>query len=152
MLAIVIKGAYDLGGHSVVWEIADQGGRIEFFKYELRLWIVCNAWHKLCTLWKIFYFSFDFDPRTRHTVWSLVIGGYFTWIAIYGVNQAQVIIEKLPIYKNYSLLMLQETTQHTLKLRRTAINENSLHRRKYLYYNRSNGISLYPQCVKLKSK
>ncbi|PVD39576.1 hypothetical protein C0Q70_02211 [Pomacea canaliculata] len=26
----------------------------------------------------------------RHTVWSLTIGGYFTWVAIYGVNQAQV--------------------------------------------------------------
>lgn len=26
----------------------------------------------------------------RHTFWSLVIGGTFTWLAIYGVNQAQV--------------------------------------------------------------
>ena len=36
------------------------------------------------------YFSFDPDPKTRHTVWSLVIGGTFTLLAIYGVNQAQV--------------------------------------------------------------
>ena len=26
----------------------------------------------------------------RHTVWTLVVGGYFTWVTIYGVNQAQV--------------------------------------------------------------
>ena len=27
---------------------------------------------------------------TRHTVWSMVIGGYFTWISVYGINQTQV--------------------------------------------------------------
>ena len=27
---------------------------------------------------------------TRHTVWGLIIGGYFTWISIYGINQTQV--------------------------------------------------------------
>ncbi len=27
---------------------------------------------------------------TRHTVWSLIIGGYFTWISVYGINQTQV--------------------------------------------------------------
>jgi hypothetical protein len=32
MLAVVIKGAVDFGGHSAVWEISDRGGRIEFFK------------------------------------------------------------------------------------------------------------------------
>jgi hypothetical protein len=35
-------------------------------------------------------FSFDPDPTARHTVWTMTIGGYFTWVAIYGVNQAQV--------------------------------------------------------------
>lgn len=35
-------------------------------------------------------FSFSPDPKVRHSVWSLVIGGTFTWVAIYGVNQAQV--------------------------------------------------------------
>ena len=27
---------------------------------------------------------------TRHTIWSLTIGGAFTWTAIYAVNQAMV--------------------------------------------------------------
>lgn len=26
----------------------------------------------------------------RHTVWSLVIGGFFTWVSVYGINQTQV--------------------------------------------------------------
>ena len=26
----------------------------------------------------------------RHTVWSLIIGGFFTWISVYGINQTQV--------------------------------------------------------------
>ena len=35
-------------------------------------------------------FNFNPDPRRRHTVWGLVIGGFFTWISIYGINQTQV--------------------------------------------------------------
>jgi sodium-coupled monocarboxylate transporter 8/12 len=27
---------------------------------------------------------------SRHTIWGLVIGGYFTWVSIYGINQTQV--------------------------------------------------------------
>ena len=34
--------------------------------------------------------SFDPSPLTRHTTWGLTFGGAFTWLAIYGVNQAQV--------------------------------------------------------------
>ncbi|XP_014675985.1 PREDICTED: sodium-coupled monocarboxylate transporter 1-like [Priapulus caudatus] len=34
--------------------------------------------------------DFSVDPLQRHTFWSLVVGGAFTWTAIYGVNQAQV--------------------------------------------------------------
>ncbi|CAF5139350.1 unnamed protein product, partial [Rotaria magnacalcarata] len=30
------------------------------------------------------------DPRTRHTVWSLLIGGSINALATYGFNQAQV--------------------------------------------------------------
>ncbi|CAG0879583.1 unnamed protein product [Cyprideis torosa] len=65
MLVVVIKGVIDEGGFARVWEINQASGRIEFF-------------------------NFNPDPQVRHTVWSLIIGGYFTWIAIYGVNQAQV--------------------------------------------------------------
>ena len=37
-----------------------------------------------------FVCSFSPDPLVRHSVWSLAIGGTFTWLAIYGVNQAQI--------------------------------------------------------------
>jgi hypothetical protein len=34
--------------------------------------------------------SFDPNPLQRHTFWTIVIGGTFTWTTIYGVNQSQV--------------------------------------------------------------
>lgn len=36
------------------------------------------------------FFRLDLDPTVRHTFWTQVIGGVFTFTAIYGVNQAQV--------------------------------------------------------------
>ncbi|XP_076328011.1 sodium-coupled monocarboxylate transporter 1-like isoform X2 [Tachypleus tridentatus] len=65
MFVVVFKGANDEGGWAKVWQTNVEGQRIEFF-------------------------NFDPNPTTRHTVWNLAIGGYFTWIAVYGVNQAMV--------------------------------------------------------------
>lgn len=65
MLAVVVVGAYNVGGVSNVWEAASQGGRLEFF-------------------------NFNPDPTERHTVWTLAIGGIFVYVSLYGVNQAQV--------------------------------------------------------------
>ncbi|XP_054708332.1 sodium-coupled monocarboxylate transporter 1-like [Uloborus diversus] len=65
MLVVVIKGSVDMGGFSYVWSKSSEGERIEFF-------------------------NFDADPTVRHTVWSLVIGGFFTWLSIYGVSQPMV--------------------------------------------------------------
>ncbi|XP_069172585.1 sodium-coupled monocarboxylate transporter 2 [Procambarus clarkii] len=65
IIFVIIKGAIDVGGFSTVWERNVESGRAQLI-------------------------DFDPDPTTRHTFWTLVIGGYFTWISIYGVNQAQV--------------------------------------------------------------
>ncbi|CAF0857456.1 unnamed protein product [Adineta ricciae] len=65
LLASVIQGIIDAGGGKAVWKRALDGGRVEFF-------------------------NFDPDPTTRHTIWSILIGATFTWLAIYGFNQAQV--------------------------------------------------------------
>ncbi|GFQ97045.1 sodium-coupled monocarboxylate transporter 2 [Trichonephila clavata] len=65
MLVVVVKGSIDLGGMSYIWSKSDEGKRIEFF-------------------------NFDFDPTARHTVWSLTIGGFFTWLSIYGISQPMV--------------------------------------------------------------
>jgi len=39
---------------------------------------------------EILFCSFDLDPRVRHSFWSIVIGGTFLWLFIYGCNQSQV--------------------------------------------------------------
>uniref|UniRef100_A0A6A7FWQ0 Sodium-coupled monocarboxylate transporter 1-like n=2 Tax=Hirondellea gigas TaxID=1518452 RepID=A0A6A7FWQ0_9CRUS len=65
MLFIVIYGTISIGGFKYVWQEAVNSGRDELI-------------------------NFDPNPTTRHTVWSLIIGGYFTWVTIYGCNQAQV--------------------------------------------------------------
>ncbi|XP_071451258.1 putative sodium-dependent multivitamin transporter [Hetaerina americana] len=63
--SVIAIAAIDVGGLSEIWNIANEGGRIEFF-------------------------NLDPDPRVRHTVWSLTIGGMFTYLSLYAVNQAQV--------------------------------------------------------------
>lgn len=65
MMFVIIKGAIDVGGFEYVWQKNVEGGRAELV-------------------------NFDPNPTTRHTFWTLIVGGYFTWITIYGVNQAQV--------------------------------------------------------------
>ncbi|XP_013380728.1 sodium-coupled monocarboxylate transporter 1-like [Lingula anatina] len=65
MLAVVIQGSLELGGFRNAWEINIKGDRINFL-------------------------DFNPDPRERHTVWTCVFGGFFTWLSVYGVNQAQV--------------------------------------------------------------
>eukprot|EP00057_Strongylocentrotus_purpuratus_P018647 XP_011673121.1 PREDICTED: sodium-coupled monocarboxylate transporter 2 [Strongylocentrotus purpuratus] len=64
-LAIVIETSRRLGGIKEAWRIADEGGRIDFI-------------------------DFNPDPKVRHTFWSVIIGGTFTWTAVYAVNQSQV--------------------------------------------------------------
>ncbi|XP_021952831.1 sodium-coupled monocarboxylate transporter 1 [Folsomia candida] len=65
MIVVLVKGGIDLGGFGNIWNIAVDGGHVK-------------------------YFDFDPDPRTRQTTWTLWIGAFFMWLAIYGVNQAQV--------------------------------------------------------------
>ncbi|XP_069124075.1 sodium-coupled monocarboxylate transporter 1-like isoform X1 [Argopecten irradians] len=65
MLALLIAGSLKLGGLDEAWQIAARNGRTLLLE-------------------------FDPDPSTRHSVWSVVIGGGIFWCCIYGVNQAQV--------------------------------------------------------------
>ena len=64
-LAIIIKGNFDVGGAHEVWNRNYESGRIALF-------------------------SVSPGPRRRHTVWGLVIGGFFTWISIYGIRVIRV--------------------------------------------------------------
>ncbi|NWR34960.1 SC5A8 protein, partial [Tachuris rubrigastra] len=36
------------------------------------------------------FWDFDPNPLQRHTFWTIIIGGTFTWTSIYGINQSQV--------------------------------------------------------------
>ena len=65
LICVLIEGAKATGGFNNAWEIAANNQRIYFT-------------------------DFSPDPRTRHSVWSLSIGGGLFWMYLYGVNQAQV--------------------------------------------------------------
>ncbi|XP_019638106.1 PREDICTED: sodium-coupled monocarboxylate transporter 1-like [Branchiostoma belcheri] len=64
-LAVIIQGSINVGGFGEVWSRNLEGDRLTFF------------------VW-------DVDPRIRHSTWSVLFGGGFMWIAVFGVNQAQV--------------------------------------------------------------
>uniref|UniRef100_A0A6B2EGH4 Putative sodium/solute symporter n=1 Tax=Phlebotomus kandelakii TaxID=1109342 RepID=A0A6B2EGH4_9DIPT len=65
VFSIIIVAGITAGGFGEIWRVAEEGGRIEFL-------------------------NFDPDPTTRHTWWSLIIGGAFTYLSLYAVNQTQV--------------------------------------------------------------
>ncbi|CAF3770432.1 unnamed protein product [Rotaria sordida] len=62
---VIIVGFIVLGGVGPVFSIALKGGRIQLD-------------------------SASFDPRVRHTVWSLIIGGGMNSLSTYSFNQTQV--------------------------------------------------------------
>ncbi|XP_031617957.1 sodium-coupled monocarboxylate transporter 1 [Contarinia nasturtii] len=65
-LALVVGlGFVYTGGFMDIWTVADEGKRLEFF-------------------------NLDPNPVTRHTVFSVVIGGFFYWVSLLCTNQASV--------------------------------------------------------------
>ncbi|XP_032776975.2 sodium-coupled monocarboxylate transporter 1 [Daphnia magna] len=64
-ITVLVKGINDAGGLGTVWQRNLDSSRVEFF-------------------------NVDFDPTTRHTIWSVIIGGFFYWTSFYGVDQSIV--------------------------------------------------------------
>ncbi|KAF7245632.1 Sodium-coupled monocarboxylate transporter 2 [Varanus komodoensis] len=64
-LTVLIQGTLQNGGLGNVWEDAKNGSRLDIF-------------------------DFDADPLKRHTFWTIAVGGTFTWLGIYGVNQSTI--------------------------------------------------------------
>ncbi|XP_070179821.1 sodium-coupled monocarboxylate transporter 2-like [Littorina saxatilis] len=64
-MAVLIQGSIKLGGFSKGWEAMENSGRVLFAEFAP-------------------------DITVRHSVWSLTIGAFTTWIAVYGCNQAMV--------------------------------------------------------------
>ncbi|XP_003475918.1 sodium-coupled monocarboxylate transporter 1 isoform X1 [Cavia porcellus] len=63
--SVIIRAVVIQGGVERILNDAYNGGRL-------------NIW------------NFNPNPLQRHTFWTIVIGGTFTWTSIYGVNQSQV--------------------------------------------------------------
>ncbi|KAM7027484.1 sodium-dependent multivitamin transporter [Passerculus sandwichensis] len=64
-VAVIVVGAWRVGGMARVWRVAEQHGKIAGI-------------------------DLDPNPLERHTFWSLSVGGIFMMLSLYGVNQAQV--------------------------------------------------------------
>ncbi|XP_016002914.2 sodium-coupled monocarboxylate transporter 2 [Rousettus aegyptiacus] len=64
-LTILIQGSAQTGGFHNVLEHSTNGSRLNIF-------------------------DFDVDPLRRHTFWTLAVGGTFTYLGIYGVNQSTI--------------------------------------------------------------
>ncbi|XP_021049588.1 sodium-coupled monocarboxylate transporter 2 [Mus pahari] len=64
-LTVLIQGSNHVGGFNNVLEQTRNGSRLHIV-------------------------DFDVDPLRRHTFWTITIGGTFTWLGIYGVNQSTI--------------------------------------------------------------
>uniref|UniRef100_A0A671F2Y6 Solute carrier family 5 member 12 n=1 Tax=Rhinolophus ferrumequinum TaxID=59479 RepID=A0A671F2Y6_RHIFE len=64
-LTVLIQGSAQAGGFHNVLEQSTNGSRLTIF-------------------------DFDVDPLRRHTFWTISVGGTFTWLGIYGVNQSTI--------------------------------------------------------------
>uniref|UniRef100_A0A2S2NF58 Putative sodium-dependent multivitamin transporter n=1 Tax=Schizaphis graminum TaxID=13262 RepID=A0A2S2NF58_SCHGA len=65
VFAVIAVAAVNVGGLTEIWRIAYDYGRVELFNFQI-------------------------DPTVRHSWWSLMLGGMFTYVSVYGVNQVQV--------------------------------------------------------------
>ncbi|RUS87058.1 hypothetical protein EGW08_005211 [Elysia chlorotica] len=65
LLALMFKGANDVGGWRRVWDIAEEGDRLPRF-------------------------DMNPDPFVRHTFWTLLIGGCTNMMTVYGANQTNL--------------------------------------------------------------
>nr|KAF6325721.1 solute carrier family 5 member 12 [Myotis myotis] len=64
-LTVLIQGSAQAGGFYNVLELSTNGSRLHII-------------------------DFDVDPLRRHTFWTISVGGTFTWLGIYGVNQSTI--------------------------------------------------------------
>ncbi|XP_059613667.1 sodium-coupled monocarboxylate transporter 2 [Phlebotomus argentipes] len=65
LVLVVLLGYFYSGSFSEVFQTASEGDRLEFA-------------------------NFDLNPTTRHSVFSIVIGGFFYWSSMFCTNQASV--------------------------------------------------------------
>ncbi|KRZ66450.1 Sodium-coupled monocarboxylate transporter 1 [Trichinella papuae] len=89
VLAVIIAGSIELGSIGHLWQLAEQGKRIQFF-------------------------DFRTDPRIRHSFWSVIIGGSFTVLTLFSVNQMGVQrYFTMPTLKSAQLMLLANIPLNT---------------------------------------
>lgn len=71
---------------------------IELFQVNRNASIVLISSISIILMHAIDFFSFDLDPTVRHTWFSLIFGGGFTYATLYACNQTQV--QRLLTVKN----------------------------------------------------
>jgi len=64
-VSISIQGTMKVGSYEKVWQTCLDNDRIDFI-------------------------HFEFDPRVRHSFWSIMFGGMFLWLGYYAVGQTTV--------------------------------------------------------------
>ncbi|XP_045494432.1 putative sodium-dependent multivitamin transporter [Colias croceus] len=65
VVSVVIFASIQVGGFGNIFVIAKERGRLDFTNFSL-------------------------DPTERHTWWSLIVGGFITYLSLYAVNHTQV--------------------------------------------------------------
>lgn len=85
LVLVIVLGYFYTGGFEEVFQMAEERGRIELLKYEMTKTKTNNK-----TNFVLFLHSLDPNPTTRHTVFSVVIGGFFYWTSLLCTNQASV--------------------------------------------------------------
>ena len=73
----------------------------------------CQTSRNLPNIRSMSTFSFDPDPTTRHTVWSILFGATFTWLAIYGRCSPGFLQDRLKFARSSRF---QSSTSTTLSL------------------------------------
>lgn len=84
VVVVVILGSVAIGGPEVIWNLNDLGGRLIITKYAPFGVILPIQQHNNI------FFSFTTSMYERHTVLSVVIGGFFYWTSFNAVNQMMV--------------------------------------------------------------
>lgn len=97
-LTVLIQGSNHVGGFDNVLEQARNGSRLDIVEY-VQCYFSCFIKFNYMTLYNdnsvtvipfVLCHSFDVDPLRRHTFWTIAVGGTFTWLGIYGVNQSTI--------------------------------------------------------------
>lgn len=86
VVIVVILGTISIGDPEIIWQRAELGGRIDFFKYVLTK----EELLQFGGFTLPFVSSINASMYERQTFWGVLIGGFFYWTSFNSVNQTMV--------------------------------------------------------------